>query len=53
LDSGDLDLIFEKTRPDLPDEARVEAPFKSANKPMREDVRPNYGWRATGRKPES
>jgi carbonic anhydrase/acetyltransferase-like protein (isoleucine patch superfamily) len=30
LEAGDLDLIFEKTRPDLPDEARLVAPFESA-----------------------
>jgi hypothetical protein len=29
LDSGDLKLIFEKTRPDLPDEARVLAPIET------------------------
>ena len=32
LDSGDLELIFEKTRPDLPDEARLVAPFEAAIK---------------------
>jgi hypothetical protein len=78
LGSGDLGLIFEKTRPDLPDEARVidfrvcvddqfdrlYAPIESRY--TRDEVegwlrraglggtvvRPNYGWRSTGRKPE-
>src|SRR5262245_25484302 len=32
LDSGDLKLIFEKTRPDLPDEDRHAAPFEATIK---------------------
>jgi acetyltransferase-like isoleucine patch superfamily enzyme len=51
LGSGDLKLIFEKTRPDLPDEAHVLAPFEEAIKET-ENVRRLIGRGTAGASPQ-